>query len=212
MPIILAVGLLTFLMLWAVPPHFPFLYFIGETTSNTIGKAQSYYYHGKTNLNSGHLIGIILLSIYKGFMINFGLKIYDQQKNNNLSLSDFLNLDFDILSYLIARLRFLFTAIAGIVLFIVPGLVWIPRYYFSHYFIIDRKSAVGESFAASSLLTTGVKPKLWLFMIIKGLFYGLFTNLAPLSAIILYLVVYVPISILSKISIYRQLLTPKQIT
>jgi len=212
LPITTIVGAVTLLILWATVPHPQLPYFNFESIFHKVRTTHTFYYSFSPSLKPGHVIGLILLPIYKAFMINFCLKIYDNTNNNNLSFYDFMNLDFDIFSYLIARLRYLFTSLAGILLLIIPGLVWIPRYYFSNYFIVDRKVLVGESFAASSVLAYGVKRKIWLFILIKGFLFNLFfIGLAPLTRLLVYLVLYVPFSILSKISIYRQLLTPKQI-
>ena len=68
-------------------------------------------------------------------------------------------------SYLIARFRYIITFVIGFILFIIPGLIWVPKYYFANYYIIDQKFNVGESFAASSALTLGTKRKLWFFIL-----------------------------------------------
>lgn len=211
-PVTVIVGLSTLLILWFTLPNFQMPYFNIESTVHRIRNISTYSYSINSNLRTEQYLGLILISIYKAFMINFCLKIYDNPVNNNLSSTDFWNLDFDMFSYLIARLRYMLTAIAGLIFFVVPGLVWISRYYLAHYFIIDRKLHVGESFAASSALAYGVKRKLWLFIIIKGLIFNMFViGFMPITALLIYLILYIPISTFSKISVYKQLLTPKQI-
>lgn len=211
-PVTAIIGLATLLIIWATLPGFPSPNFNIETTINKMRYTMSYSYNINSNLGTEHWLGIILLSIYKSFMINFCLKIYHNADNKDISFTEFWNLDFNMFSYLIARLRYIITSIAGLIFFVIPGLVWIPRYYFANYFVIDRKLNVGESFAASSALTYGIKRKLWLFLLTKGFIFNIFViGFMPITVLLIYLVLYIPISVLAKISIYKQLLTPKQI-
>ena len=57
---------------------------------------------------------------------------------------------------------FLYGAIvtAGIVLLIIPGILWGLAYLFSQYSVIDRKTGIKGSFAHSSQITYGFKEKL----------------------------------------------------
>ena len=208
-PILAIVALVALLILSFFTQNFHHPYFhYSSYNTNSINFSYSF----GSNLGVEHLLGLVLLSIYKALMINFCLKIYDNPNNTNFSYADFWNIDFDLFSYLIAKIRYIITSIAGMIFFIIPGLILIPKYYFAHYFVIDKKLNIGESFAASSALTYGVLRKIWLFILIKAVFLNsFFAGFASIIAILIFLTVYVPISIFAKVSIYRQLLAPKTI-
>lgn len=169
-----------------------------------------YTYHIHTNLTLYHYLGILLVSIYKAFMTNLCFKIYDNRDNKKLRLSDFFEVDFDIFAYLVARLRYTLTTLVGLFLFLIPGLIWVAKYYVANYFIIDKKLSIIESFTASSLLTSRVKTKLWLFLLIKAFIFNLaFTSFSILTIVFVYIVLFLPIITFAKISLYRQLLHSK---
>jgi len=207
LPIMGTIVLISVIILLITMPEFKSPPFIIETTAKDIKDSMSYSYSWNSNLKTGHFIGLLLLALYKSFMTNFCLALYNNTDKKTFKFNNFLSLDFDIISYLIARIRYTITSIIGLLLFLIPGLIWIPRYYFANYFIIDRQLHVGESFIASSIVTAHVKRKIWLFLGIKAFIFNVFViGFQPITTLIIYLMLYVPIFTFAKISAYNQLL------
>ena len=74
-----------------------------------------------------------------------------------------------MLNYVIASLLYSLIVIAGLFLFIIPGIVWEIKYMMYPFFIIDQNSGITESLKQSAVITKGEKFHLFKFSIIVSL-------------------------------------------
>jgi len=89
---------------------------------------------------------------------------------------------------------------AGLILFIIPGIIWGLKYQYGVYLVIDRKMKPIEALKASAKLTSGVKWELFGFYLLSMVitFLGIF-------ALLVGYLIAVPVIIVATAHIYRQL-------
>lgn len=88
----------------------------------------------------------------------------------------------------------------GLLLLIVPGIIWLLKYQFAPTLIIDKKLDVTEAIRTSGEITKGHKGWLFGFGIVLGLI-----NIAGALLLIVGLLVTIPITVMAYIYVYRQL-------
>lgn len=96
------------------------------------------------------------------------------------------------------------TVLGGLILLIVPGLIWLVRFSFAPIIVIDTAMGPIKSMKESYAITKGNFWKLTLFWIVLALL-----NLAGLILVGVGLLVSVPVSTLAYIYIYRNLTQSK---
>lgn len=72
--------------------------------------------------------------------------------------------------------------LAGLALFIVPGLIFLRRYFLAAYFVIDENLGIREAMVRSSLTSKPVRRAVWSMLFWLALIFGLMiasTNLIP---------------------------------
>src|SRR5689334_21598815 len=74
-----------------------------------------------------------------------------------ISASDFLTPHGNFLSYLLATILFGVGTAIGLMLLIVPGLLWAVRFGFYGFSVVDQHADVVSSFKRSAVLTEGVR-------------------------------------------------------
>ncbi len=91
--------------------------------------------------------------------------------------------------------------IVGLILLIVPGIIWALMFMFSQYFVIERKSAPLDALRESARITNGHKWRLLLFALaIAGL------NILGMLFLFVGLLVSIPVTTLATVHAYRTLL------
>lgn len=160
------------------------------------------------------LLLFFLASLYEASLIKVYLLEEDKKKPK---FEDFITIDYSILRFIGAKIWYWFVTTIGFILFIVPGLVWLTRYYFAQYIVIDKRFEIEKSFTASSYITWTSKMKIFLFIIILNILFGLFFSvlidiLLAFTLNIYYLMpvisfsLYYPLSVAAKVHAYKQLL------
>lgn len=91
--------------------------------------------------------------------------------------------------------------LGGLILLIVPGIIWGLKYQFALPLIVDKKLTVKEAIHKSGQITMGKKGWLLGFVIVLGLI-----NLAGLLALGLGLLITIPLTLIAHMWVYRQLL------
>lgn len=89
---------------------------------------------------------------------------------------------------------------AGLILFVVPGVIWMVKYEYVIYLIIDRDMDIGEAFKKSGEITAGVKWELFAFLIVLGLI-----NIAGALCFLVGLFATIPTSMVAMAYVYRKL-------
>ena len=90
--------------------------------------------------------------------------------------------------------------IAGVILLIVPGIIWAIKYQFAPYIVMEKNVRVGEALRESGHLTDGYKWRLFMFGLLVGIF-----NFVGLLCFVVGLFVTVPITLLATVHVYRVL-------
>ncbi len=88
----------------------------------------------------------------------------------------------------------------GVILLIVPGIIFALRYMFVPYLIIDRKLSIGEALKESARITLGHK---WQLLVLVLAIAGI--NILGVLALVVGLLVSIPVSMLATVHVYRKL-------
>ncbi|MCX6809199.1 MAG: DUF975 family protein [Candidatus Berkelbacteria bacterium] len=111
----------------------------------------------------------------------------------------FINWDF-FGNYLLGSILVGLIVFAGIILLIVPGIIWGLKYSMFPYLVIDKGMGAVEAMQESSRLTMGHKWQLFGFALLKGLI-----ALAGLLALVVGLFLALPTTTIAQAKIYRDL-------
>lgn len=145
----------------------------------------------------------IIYSFYEAGLIRLSLNI--DEKKDKTNIKDFLCIDYSLASFLGSKIWYSIVVLFGLIFFIVPGILLYTRYYFAHFFVIDKKFSIEFAFRASSLLTWGFKFKILVFDILLKILLFVLVFQLPFDIFIM-LGVAIPIAILIKSQIYLQLM------
>jgi len=145
----------------------------------------------------GVFVGIVGQMFVKMGTISFTLKAHDAPEGSKLN--DLWAPEM-FWSYLIASILVGLIVVAGIILLIVPGIIWALRYMFVPYLVIDRKLGVMAALRESSRITLGHKWQLLGLVVVLGLL-----NILGLLALVVGLLVTVPVTMLAVAHAYRTL-------
>jgi uncharacterized membrane protein len=140
--------------------------------------------------------GILSLVVQMG-MIKVSLKFCDGIKGK---LDDLLSTFKLLLSMIIASIVYFLIVIGGMILFIVPGVIWGVKFSLYPYFIVDEGLGPIEAIKASGNATDGAKLHLWLFGLLLGLI-----NIAGALALFVGLFATFPTSMVAYAYVYRTL-------
>jgi uncharacterized membrane protein len=143
------------------------------------------------------LVGMILgLGLYR-----INLNIVDKKKTSLPDLWSQVNLFPD---YLIGTVLYVLIVIGGLILLIVPGLVWAVKYRFYGYFIVDKRMKPMDAIRASGKATFGNKWRLVGLMLAS-----LGINILGALALLVGLFATIPTTVLAEAYAYRQLSSGK---
>ena len=130
-------------------------------------------------------------------MMKIALSFCDEQKPPFSRLFDIYGCFW---RYIGTMLLYSLIVIGGIVLLVVPGIIWSVKFNLCGYFVIDKGLGPIQALKASSRATMGVKWDLFGFGIICGLI-----NLAGLLCLIIGIFATYPTIIVAYALVYRQL-------
>jgi len=103
--------------------------------------------------------------------------------------------------YLIASILYALIVVGGLVLFIVPGVIWGIKYSYFGYNIVEKDMGIIESLQESSRITMGYKGKLFWFNVVSVLLF-----VAGFVVLGVGIVVTYPIILVAKAYIYKELI------
>ncbi len=142
-------------------------------------------------------------SILASFVINFifirvALNVCDGVA---LNVSELLQFPLSrLLRFILGNILYMLLVFAGFVLLIVPGLIWMIKYQYVPYLIVDKDSPIGEAFSESGRITSGVKWPLFWFLILVGLI-----NIAGALVFLVGLFATIPTTMVAIAYVYRKL-------
>jgi len=146
---------------------------------------------------------VTVLALIVGIIIGMGLiyitlKLYDE---NTAEYRDILKPAPLFWRYLGSSLVYGLIVIFGLMLLIVPGIIWSIKYGFYKYALIDEKLGVMDSIRRSREITKDEKWHIFFFGIVL-------TLLNILGALVFFvgLIITVPITLMATVYVYRKLL------
>jgi uncharacterized membrane protein len=129
--------------------------------------------------------------------IGISLKIHDKKKVQYKNLFDYFRL---IIPYFLGSVIYGLIVIVGLVLLIIPGIIWSIKFRYYTYFMVDRKMGPIDALKASSRITRGNKWNLFFFGLLLGIL-----NLFGALALLVGLFATIPISMLAEAYVFRKL-------
>ena len=105
---------------------------------------------------------LISIFMYVG-MIRISLQFYDQKQPQ---VRDLFSGGDVFLKAIVGEILYILMILCGLILLIVPGIIWSLQYQFVIYLIADRGMGPFEAFKESSRLSKGVKGNLFVFWLI----------------------------------------------
>ena len=146
---------------------------------------------------------VAVVSLLVGFLISIGLiyitlKIYDE---NKATYKDLLEPAPLLWRFIGASVVYTLIVIAGLILLVVPGIIWAIKYKFYKYALIDEKLGAMDSIRKSRDITEGEKWHIFLFGLVLALI-----NILGALALFVGLFVTIPITIMATVYVYRKLL------
>lgn len=132
-------------------------------------------------------------------LIRIALRFYDNEKAEFSDLFCCLHLFF---KYLLGSILYGLIVSAGMILLIIPGIIWAIKFYFFGYLIVDKGLGPIEALKRSSAITDGVK---WDLLLFGLLIFGI--NLIGAIPFFLGWFVTIPIAMVATAFVYRKLLS-----
>ena len=112
-----------------------------------------------------------------------------------------------LFKYLVGSILYGVIVLLGLILLIIPGIVWAIKFQFFDYLIVDKGLGPIDALEKSSEITRGVKWDLFIFDILIGII-----NLLGLLCLVVGLFVTIPMTRVATAFVYRKLLheTPRE--
>lgn len=130
-------------------------------------------------------------------LIKISLNFVDKKKP---SFSDLFSESSLVLRFIGATFLYVVIVLAGLILFIIPGVIWALQFGYYKYAIVDKNAGVLESLQISSKATKGNR---WNIFKLNLLF--LLINLLGIAVIFIGLFISIPTTMLASAYVYRKL-------
>ncbi len=148
----------------------------------------------------GFLAMIFLLILRIGYLKIF-LRMYDNEKPK---FSDLFSEYPLFWKYLGVSILYPLVVSGGLILLIIPGIIWAVRFSFSPIILVDTKMGPITSMKESYAITSGKFWNLFGFFLVIGLF-----NILGLLVLGVGLLITIPVSMFAVIQVYRKLTAEK---
>ena len=150
-----------------------------------------------------NLVSFALYIVVEMGLIKIALRFCDNEKGEFAHLFSCFPLFF---KYLLGAILYGLIVLGGMILLIIPGIIWAIKFQFFSYFIVDQGVGPIEALKRSAVITRGVKWDLFLL----GL---LLTVINSLGAICLLIGLFatIPTTMVAYASVYRKLLAQSEI-
>jgi hypothetical protein len=162
-----------------------------------------YYLISEFNNFFLNIIGILITIAISIVFVRVYLDLHDDKEIK----AEELFLQYPLfLKYLLARILYQLFILLGLILFIVPGIIWGIEYSFFGHLIIDKKLNTLDALKKSSEITKGIKLELLLFFFILGAI-----NLVGFVLFGVGLFVTIPTTSIATVFVYRKILSTKEL-
>lgn len=150
------------------------------------------------------IASVVLSMIIAMGLIKICLRFCDGEKGE---FSDLFSCYPLFLDYLIGSIIYGLIVTVGLILLIIPGIIWAIQFRFYSYLIIDRGLGPIDALKKSSEITKGVKWDLFVFGIVLWVI-----NLLGLLCLVVGLFATIPTTIVAIAFVYRKLLAQTELT
>lgn len=140
------------------------------------------------------MIGLVLQVVY----IRVGLRFYDGEE---CGLEDLLASPRLLAKLFVGGLLYGVVVLIGLLLLILPGVIWAMQFQFFSYLLVDKGLGLMEAFKRSAALTKGSRATLFFFWVLLFCI-----NLAGVLALLVGLYATIPTTIVALAAVYRKLL------
>ena len=147
-----------------------------------------------------NLTGVFFSLLFGVGLIKVYLKICDDKQPELRDLLSGITPGL-MLRYIFAVLLYALILIGGLILLIIPGLIWMVQFQFCTYLVIDKGLGPVAALKKSSAITKGAKWNLFVLTCLCVLI-----NFAGVLALGMGLFVTIPVTMLALTSVYRKLL------
>ncbi len=130
-------------------------------------------------------------------IINVTLRLYDKKKSTNSDLFQHFHL---VIPYFLASIIYGLIVLVGLILLVIPGIIWSIKFQYFSYFMVDRGMGPIDALKASSELTNGYKWQLFVLKFLIGII-----NIMGLLCLIVGLFVTAPLGMMAEAYAYRKL-------
>lgn len=144
-----------------------------------------------------NIIGWVLQMVVSLGLIGIALKIHDKKKVEYKNLFDYFRL---VIPYIFGSIVYGLVVLVGLILLIVPGIIWGIKFRYYTYFMVDKNMGPIDAMKESSKITQGNKWNLFLFGLVMGLI-----NILGFLALFVGLLVTIPISMMAEAYVFRKL-------
>lgn len=130
-------------------------------------------------------------------LIGVALRLHDKKRVEYKNLFDYFAL---IIPYFLGSIIYSVIVVVGLILLIVPGIIWGIKFRYFTYFMVDKKMDPFRALSASSRITQGVKWQLFFFGLVIALI-----NIAGALLFLAGLLFTIPLSMMAEVYVYRKL-------
>ncbi len=148
-------------------------------------------------------LGYFLTIVMTIGIMKISLKFYDSEKPEISDLFSHYKL---FINYFLASFLYALIVFAGLILLIVPGIVFGLKYYFFDYYVVDKGCGPIEALKRSAQITKGNKWNLFLFILLV-----LGINILGMIFLFVGLLVTIPVTALATAFVYRKLSEPSEV-
>lgn len=143
--------------------------FLDTALSSPKARPEDFDYPSIPQLVLSFFFYVINIGIQLG-LVGLGLKVVDGQK---IDFNDLFSKMHLFLKYVIAHFIYGLIVFVGMILFIIPGIIWGLRYSLYPFFIVDKGAGPIEALKMSAEATNGAKWDLFGLAIVSGLIFFL---------------------------------------
>ncbi|NQT29220.1 MAG: hypothetical protein HQ596_01480 [Candidatus Saganbacteria bacterium] len=151
-----------------------------------------------------NLVAWVLYMIASMGLVKLALGYCDSKKGEFSYLFSSYRLFF---KYFFGSLLYGLIVLGGLILFIIPGIIWAIMFQFFPYFVVDKGLGPIEALKKSAAITAGAKWTLFLFGILACLI-----NLLGALCLMVGLFVTIPLTLVAYAAVYRKLLNQAKVT
>lgn len=143
------------------------------------------------------VLGVVAQIIIGMGLIKIALKI---TVGEIVALNDVFSVTHLFFLYIGASILYGLIILGGLLLLVVPGLVWLVTYWLFSYVLVDTECGVMTAFSEAKRISKGARWHIFLFIAITGIL-----NIAGVLAFFIGLFITIPITAVATAHVYRKL-------